>query len=89
MQSIGSNDNSENDDFRKVLYVLLAKELVGTGARRRGMTFAGAFCENGPYQYDDDIPDNLAACADYADSVLALAFIVPVVLRLFNLIEVL
>ena len=30
---------------------------------------AKSICRKWSYQYDDDIPDNLAACADYAGSL--------------------
>ena len=74
MQSIGMT----NRQLRKMMisesfsYVLLAG-IVGTlVAATLGMTLLRAFVENGPTSYDDDIPDNLAACADYADSVFGI-----------------
>ena len=65
MQSIGMT----NRQLRKMMisesfsYVLLAG-IVGTWH-----DIAKSICRKRSYQYDDDIPDNLAACADYAGSL--------------------
>ena len=40
--------------------------------KRQWHDIAKGFCRKRSYQYDDDIPDNLAACADDADSVFGI-----------------
>ena len=74
MQSIGMT----NRQLRKMMisesfsYVLLAG-IVGTlAAAVLGITLGKIFCRNQPKQYHDDIPDDPAPGAGYADSVFGI-----------------
>ena len=45
-----------------MLPVWLPEQIIQTNTSK-------SICRKWSYQYDDDIPDNLAACADYAGSL--------------------
>ena len=71
MQSIGMTNRQapKNDDFGKLLLCAAGRDCRYTGCGDTWHDIAKSICRKWSYQYDDDIPDNLAACADYAGSL--------------------
>lgn len=62
----------KNDDFGKLLLCAAGWDCRHTSCGDTWHDIAKSICRKWSYQYDDDIPDNLAACADYADSVFGI-----------------